>query len=221
KTYDSDEPKTNGIPQATEETGDTDIFTRNELLAVDDFTIEGEFNGADLLPSLDRRDQRLTAGQCRFNATIFTLGQRNEKILGNGSGQSVLFTFPDLELADRVADLIDELRLVELEAIVQQFLTFSSPRVFRSRTKHNRDEAHVSTLCGSHQAVACGFSMACLDAIDVRVAPKQKVAVRLCDIVVRIFFDGIEAAVLFREVTDQCGCKHREITRCRVMVRVR
>src|SRR5690606_8226668 len=139
-------PQSDGVPQPAKEAGNRYTLAGYQFLRIDDLAIQCEFSGADFLPGIDRRNQRLLTGQCGFHSAVFTFGQGDVQIFSHGSCQQVVLALPYLELIDGGASLVDQMGFVELEAVIQQFLTFCCTGVFRSGTEYDGDEAGVFTL---------------------------------------------------------------------------
>ena len=91
---------------------------------------------------------------------------------------------------------VDALRLVEVEAVVEQRCARVLARLHRVGAEHHRDQPHAVALRRGDQAVARGLGVAGLDAVHRRVAPQQPVAVLLRDAVPGEFLLRVPLVVL-------------------------
>src|SRR5262249_60654455 len=91
----------------------------------------------------------------------------------------------------------------ELKTPVEELLRLLRARGLRSGAEQPRKHPAAAAMRGCDQAVACGFGMPGLDAVDARIEPQQPVAVRLDDVVVAELALRIVLAVFLGKVVDQ------------------
>ena len=112
------------------------------------------------------------------------LGQRQKEILIEADPHVVLRTLPDPDRGHGLVPRVHLDRIVELKAVIENLLALGRARRLGGGAGHHRDEAPAVALRRGHEAVAGGFVVAGLDAVDVGIGPEQAVAVRLRDVVV-------------------------------------
>ena len=152
--------------------------------------------------------RRIATRQCRVDVILETYFQ------------VILFTAPNTQVVVNRPFLIQVLRGVVQEAVVEQLLRFNRTRLLGSGTHHDGDQTHVTLLGRSHHAITRRVSVARFQAVHARIPIQQQVAVRLTNIVVGELFLSIERGMLGVVVDDMARQDSKVICR-RIMVVVR
>src|SRR5260221_4125176 len=123
------EPQPNRIPGPGEKSRDRDALQRDHRI------LRGRFAGVrparhrDALPCLYGGDERLLADELRLQRVCGSLGHGYVQVRSSARLQLALAAFPHLELADRVALLVQTHGVIGLEPEIEQFLTLASTQI--------------------------------------------------------------------------------------------
>ena len=132
------EPQPNRIPGSGKKSRDRDALQRDhrrfrERLAV----VQHAQHGA-ALARFQGSDERLLAYELRPQRVAGALGHRDVQVRRRARFQLALAAFPHLELADRIALLIETQGVIGLEPEVEQLLTLAGAQILRWRADNHR-----------------------------------------------------------------------------------
>src|SRR2546421_9496428 len=208
------EPQSDGVPRTPEQARERHLLQANQRVLSDRLGVERDLAQADTLSARDRRNQRLDGLQRELQLRRLALGQRHVLVNDEAGGDRVRRALPYLERADLRAVLIELHGVVELEYVNEQLLGLARARRIGPRAEHHGKQPPRATLRRRDQTIARTVGKSGLDAVDVRVAPEQPVAIRLRDVVVAVLLDRIKRVIL-REIPDDGRGDQRGVGRSR------
>src|SRR5882762_5066360 len=189
------EPQPNRIPGSGEKSRDRDALQRDHRILRERLAVVRHAQRRNALARFQRGDERLLADELRLQRAGGAFGHRYVQVSSGARLQLALAAFPHLELADRIALLVETQGVVGLEPEVEQLLTLAGAQVLRRRAYDYRHEPSAAAPCRGDEGIAGAFRMAGFHAVHVRVEPQELVAVPLRDVVVAVFAFRIQLIV--------------------------
>ena len=126
---------------------------------------------------------------------------------------AALRALEDLRLGDRFAGLVEPLRLVGLEAEVEQLLALGHAQRLGARARHHRHQPALAAARGRNEAVARGLGESRLHAVHRGIDPEETVAVGLAHAVVDEFLLRVSR---IEQLVDVEGLLPKRLDRPRV-----
>src|SRR5258705_213339 len=154
------EPQPNRIPGPGEKSRDRDALQRDHRILRERFAGVRHAQHRDALPCLYGGDERLLADELGLQRVGGALGHRYVQVRSGPRLQLALAAFPNLELADRVALLVQTQGVIGLEPEVEQFLTLAGAQILRRRAYDHRHEASPAALCRGDEGIAGALRVA-------------------------------------------------------------
>jgi len=138
------EPQPNRIPGSGEKSRDRDALQRDHRILRQQFPVVRHAQHRDALARFQGSDERLLADELRVQRAGGAPGHRYVQVRGGARLQLALAAFPHLELADRIALLVQTQGVIGLEPEVEQLLTLAGAQIFRARAYHHRAVARCA-----------------------------------------------------------------------------